>query len=94
VIGASAVVAILVGARRNVRGRRLPWHSFALAQTLDMVGEVRSANSGLLFGGALPSVSIADAFYLAFYLPLIAGLLLLIGSAAVPTTENAWSTRW
>lgn len=68
-IGASAVVAILVGARRNVRGRRLPWHLFALAQTLDIVGEVFSDNYGLFCGGALPAVSIADAFYLAFSLP-------------------------
>jgi signal transduction histidine kinase len=78
VIGVSAVVAILVGARRNVRGRRLPWYLFALGQTLYVLGDVFSDNYGLFFGGALPSVSIADAFYLTFYLPLIAGLLLLI----------------
>ena len=78
VVGVSAVVAILVGARRNVRGRRLPWYLFALGQTLYVLGDVFSDNYGLFFGGALPSVSIADAFYLAFYLPLIAGILLLI----------------
>ena len=78
VIGVSAVVAILVGARRNVRGRRLPWCLFALGQTLYVLGDVFSDNYGQFFGGALPSVSIADAFYLTFYLPLIAGLLLLI----------------
>jgi signal transduction histidine kinase len=78
VIGVSAVVAILVGARRNVPGRRLPWYLFALGQTLYVLGDVFSDNYGRFFGGALPSVSIADAFYLTFYLPLIAGLLLLI----------------
>jgi signal transduction histidine kinase len=78
VIGVSAVVAIVVGARRNVRGRRLPWYLFALGQTLYVLGDVFSDNYGWFFGGALPSVSVADAFYLAFYLPLIAGLLLLI----------------
>jgi signal transduction histidine kinase len=78
VIGVSAVVAILVGARRNVSGRRLPWYLFALGQTLYVLGDVFSDNYGLFFGGALPSVSIADAFYLTFYIPLIAGLLLLI----------------
>jgi signal transduction histidine kinase len=78
VIGVSAVVAILVGARRNARGRRLPWYLFALGQTLYVLGDVFSDNYEWFFGGALPSVSIADAFYLSFYLPLIAGLLLLI----------------
>jgi signal transduction histidine kinase len=78
VIGVSAVVAILVGARRNVRGRRLPWYLFALGQTLYVLGDVFSDNYAWFFGGVLPSVSIADAFYLTFYLPLIAGLLLLI----------------
>jgi signal transduction histidine kinase len=78
VIGVSAVMAILVGARRNVRGRRLPWYLFALGQTLFVLGDVFSDNYGTFFGGALPSVSIADAFYLTFYIPLIAGLLLLI----------------
>jgi len=78
VIGVSAVVAILVGARRNVRGRRLPWYLFALGQTLFVLGDVFSDNYGWFFGGALPSVSLADAFYLGFYVPLIAGLLLLI----------------
>ena len=78
VIGVSAVVAILVGARRNVRGRRLPWYLFALGQTLYVLGDVFQNNYGRFFGGALPSVSIADAFYLAFYVPLMVGLLLLI----------------
>jgi signal transduction histidine kinase len=78
VIGVSAIGAILVGARRNVRGRRLPWYLFALGQTLYVLGDVFSDNYELFFGRALPAASIADAFYLAFYLPLIAGLLLLI----------------
>jgi hypothetical protein len=41
----------------------------ALAQTLDVVGEVLSDNDGLFLGGALPAVSIAAASYLAFSLP-------------------------
>jgi hypothetical protein len=94
VIGVSAVVAIVVGARRNVRGRRLPWYLFALGQTLYVLGDVFSDNYTLFFGSPLPSVSVADGFYLAFYLPLIAGLLLLFGSAAVHKIERAWSTRW
>jgi signal transduction histidine kinase len=78
VSGVSAIAAILVGARRNPPGRRLPWYLFALGQTLFVLGDVFSDNYRLFFGGELPSVSIADAFYLTFYLPLIAGLLLLI----------------
>jgi signal transduction histidine kinase len=78
VIGLSAVAAILVGARRNAHGRRLPWYLFALAQALYVLGDVFADNYGRFFGGPLPAVSIADAFYLAFYVPLIAGLLLLV----------------
>ena len=39
-IGVSAVAAILVGARRNLPGRRLPWYLFALGQTLFVLGDV------------------------------------------------------
>jgi signal transduction histidine kinase len=78
VIGVSAVLALLVGARRNLPGRRLPWYLFAAGQILYVLGDVFSDNYERFFGGELPSVSIADAFYLTFYLPLVAGLLLLI----------------
>jgi signal transduction histidine kinase len=78
VIGLSAVGAILVGARRNARARRLPWYLFALAQALFVAGDVLAYNYARFFGKTLPFPSIADAFYLAVYLPLIAGLLLLI----------------
>lgn len=78
VISVSAVAAILVGARRNVRGRRVPWYLFALAQALFLVGDVFAYNYGRFFGEELPFPSIADAFYLAFYFPLIAGLVLLV----------------
>ncbi|MDX6472870.1 MAG: hypothetical protein QOK22_1686 [Gaiellaceae bacterium] len=78
VISVSAVGAILVGARRNVRGRRVPWYLFALAQALFLVGDVFSYNYERFFAKAVPFPSIADAFYLAFYFPLIAGLVLLV----------------
>ena len=78
-IGLSAVVAILVGARHNARGRRLPWYLFALGQALFVLGDVLAYNYERIFGEATPFPSIADVFYLAFYVPLIAGLLLLIG---------------
>ena len=77
-IGLSAVVAILVGAMRYPRGRRLPWYLFALAQALFVLGDVLAYNYQRFFETALPFPSVADAFYLGFYVPLIAGLLLLI----------------
>ena len=78
VIGSSAVVALIVGARRNAPSRRLPWYLFALGQAFFVTGDVLSYNYQRIFGTALPFPSIADGFYLAFYPLLVAGLLLLI----------------
>ena len=77
-IGASTVAVLLVGARRCAPQRRLPWQLFALGQGLFVVGDILAYNYQRLFGGALPSPSIADPFHLAFYPLLIAGLLLLL----------------
>ena len=78
VIGASAVVALIVGARRNASVRRLPWYLFALGQAFFVTGDVLAYNYTRFFGGELPTPSIADGFYLAFYPLLMAGLLMLI----------------
>src|SRR6202030_1518471 len=78
VIGGSAVVAIIVGARKNSKSRRLPWYLFALAQALFVTGDVLAYNYTRFFAAALPFPSIADAFYLAVGPLLVAGLLLLI----------------
>jgi len=77
-IGASAVVALIVGARRNSRDRRLSWYLLALAQTFFVTGDVLAYNYSSLFGGSLPFPGIDDAFYLAVYPLLVAGLLLMI----------------
>ena len=77
-IGLSAVVALLAGARRQARGRRLPWYLFALGQVFFVTGDVLLYNYERFFGKAPPFPSFADAPYLAFYLPLMVGLLLLI----------------
>lgn len=77
-IGASAVVATIVGARRNSPEHRLPWYLFALAQALFVSGDVLSYNYTRFFGGALPFPSIADPFYLALYPSLIGGMVLLV----------------
>jgi signal transduction histidine kinase len=77
-IGASAVVATIVGARRNSPEHRLPWYLFALAQALFVSGDVLSYNYTRFFGGELPFPSVADAPYLAVYPSLIAGMVLLV----------------
>jgi diguanylate cyclase (GGDEF)-like protein/PAS domain S-box-containing protein len=79
VIGFSSVLALLLGARLNTNERRrLPWHLFAIGQTLFVAGDALAYNYERIFGSALPFPSIADAFYLAFYPLLVAGMLLLI----------------
>jgi signal transduction histidine kinase len=77
-IGASAVVATIVGARRNSPEHRLPWYLFALAQAMFVSGDVLSYNYTRFFGGELPFPSMADALYLALYPSLIGGMLLLV----------------
>ncbi|MGH2942409.1 MAG: sensor histidine kinase [Solirubrobacteraceae bacterium] len=77
-IGASAVVAIAVGAHRHSPGQRLPWYLFALGQALFVTADVLAYNYPHLFGEELPSPSIADPIYLGVYPSLIAGLLLLV----------------
>ena len=62
VIGASAVVALIVGARRNATVRRLPWYLFALGQAFFVTGDVLAYNYTRFFGGELPTPSIADGF--------------------------------
>jgi diguanylate cyclase (GGDEF)-like protein/PAS domain S-box-containing protein len=78
VIGGSAVVALVVGARRNTSHGRLPWYLFACGQALFVTGDILAYNYEKFFGTALPFPSVADAFYLAFYPLFVAGLLLLI----------------
>ena len=77
-VGASAVIAIVVGARRNARGDRLPWYLFAFGQATFVAGDVLAYNYTALFGGELPFPSVADAAYLCVFPSLIVGLVLLI----------------
>jgi hypothetical protein len=79
VVGASAVVAIVVGARTNAaKGARLPWYCFAFGQAMFVAGDVLAYNYTRLFGGELPFPSVADPLYLAVYPSLVAGLLLMV----------------
>jgi diguanylate cyclase (GGDEF)-like protein/PAS domain S-box-containing protein len=87
VIGGSAVVALIVGARKNSQDRRLPLYLFALAQAFFVTGDVLAYNYRGFFGSALPFPSIADVFYLAVSPLLVAGLLLLMRDRNEPRSR-------
>jgi diguanylate cyclase (GGDEF)-like protein/PAS domain S-box-containing protein len=78
IIGGSAIAALIVGASKNSKGRRLPWYLFALGQACFVTGDVLAYNYKSFFGSTLPFPSVADALYLAFYPFLVAGLLVLL----------------
>jgi hypothetical protein len=78
VLGASSVVAILVGTRLHRPSRRLPWYLFAAGQSMFIIGDVITYNYPKLFHQDIPFPSIGDVFYLAVYPCLIAGLLVLV----------------
>ena len=77
-IGASAIIAIVVGSRMHQPFRRLPWYLFAGGQALFVAGDVLAYNYTRFFGGELPFPSIADPLYLMVYPALTAGLVILI----------------
>ena len=85
-LGASAVVAIVVGSRRATP--RLPWLLFAAGQSLFVVGDVLAYNYRAFFGRDVPSLSVADIAYLLSYPALIAGVLLLVRRR---TPGNDWA---
>jgi signal transduction histidine kinase len=79
VIGFSSVVAIYVGAIRNLpRSERLPWQLFALGLLGQVAGDAIFAVYEVSLNREPPSPSIADAFYLAGYPLLALGLLLVL----------------
>lgn len=77
-LGGSSVVALILGAKQNSPGRRLPWHLLALGQAMFVTSDVLASNYERLFGAALRFPSAADSFHLAFYPFLVGGMLLLI----------------
>jgi diguanylate cyclase (GGDEF)-like protein/PAS domain S-box-containing protein len=78
IIGGSAVVAIIVGVRRNRPERSLPWYLFALGQALFVGGDILAYNYERFFHTALPFPSVADVLYLSVYPCVVAGLLLMV----------------
>jgi signal transduction histidine kinase len=89
VIGFSSAAAIVVGIRRNRPDRALPWYLFAVALTLFALGDTLYAvRARAPHDPAALFPSYVDAFYLAFYPCMLAGLLLLI-RARTPGRDTA-----
>jgi diguanylate cyclase (GGDEF)-like protein len=86
-IGLSAVAAILIGVGWHRPRSRLTWWLLAAGQLLFVVGDLLfDLHERLWHTDAFPSA--ADGFYLAGYLPLTAGLVLLI-RARTPGRDRA-----
>ena len=88
VLGASSAVAIVIGVHRHRPRGRAAWYLIALGLVLFVAGDVLAYNYTRLFGEELPFPSIADAFYLAMYPCLMAGLLGLL-RLRHPTVDRA-----
>jgi diguanylate cyclase len=86
-LGLSAVAAILIGVRRNRPQTRVTWWWLAAGQLLFVVGDLLfDLHERVWQTDAYPSA--ADGFYLAGYVPLAIGLLLLI-RARTPGRDRA-----
>jgi diguanylate cyclase (GGDEF)-like protein/PAS domain S-box-containing protein len=77
-LGLSGVVAIVVGIRMNRPRAALAWWLFAAGQFLFFAGDVYTYGYRKVFGVDVPFPSIGDAFYLAVYPLLIAGVVVLV----------------
>jgi diguanylate cyclase (GGDEF)-like protein len=78
-VGSGAVIMVLLGVRRNRPQRRALWYWFAAGLGVWVLGDV---TYGIYYHetGAVPFPSVADAFYLAAYPALVAGMWLLLRS--------------
>src|SRR5689334_25255935 len=77
-LGASGIVAVIVGVRRNRPASRLPWWCFALGLGLFWLGDIYTYSYPKLFGADVPFPSLGDAIYLAVYPALMIGLIVLV----------------
>ena len=78
-IGASSVIAILVGVRRYRPEPVLPWYVVALGLALFVIADVIYYNVyGNVLGMQAPFPPVADVFYASSYLVVAAGLVLFI----------------
>src|SRR6185436_13721044 len=78
VIGVSAAIGIIAGVFVHKPSHKLPWILFAVGQLFFVAGDVLSYNYQTFFGKELPYPAISDAFYLAVYPCLVAGVLLIV----------------
>ncbi len=77
-MGLSAVIAVVVGIRRNRPGYSLPWWLFAVGLGLYWMGDVYTYSYPKLLHAEVPFPSAGDAIYLTVYPALMLGLLLLV----------------
>ncbi|HEY7952783.1 MAG TPA: EAL domain-containing protein [Solirubrobacteraceae bacterium] len=77
-MGLSAVIAVVVGVRRNKPAYALPWWLFALGLGLYWLGDVYTYSYPKLLHAEVPFPSVGDAIYLTVYPALMLGLLLLV----------------
>lgn len=87
-IGGSAVVAVLLGARRHRATVARPWHFLALGLTYLLVGDLIGNAHRFVRQVEAPSPSWADAVALAGYSLLFVGLLLLLRAQPRPLREG------
>ena len=76
--GLSGVVAIVVGIRMHKPSARAAWWLFAAGQFLYFSGDLYTYGYRKVFGADVPFPSVGDAFYLAVYPVLLAGLFVLV----------------
>lgn len=77
-IGLSAVIAILIGARRKPRLLRLPWYLFAAGILCQVVADAITGYYEIHLNREPPLPSAADVFYLSGYPLLVLGIVLLV----------------
>src|SRR5438270_12117445 len=63
-IGASSVVAVVIGTLRCRPAKRAPWHLFAAGLAAFVVGDVIFNLYAYVWHSSPPSPSVADVFYL------------------------------
>jgi len=81
-LGLGTAVALAAGARRWRPSRPLAWYLMAVGQLSFVVGDAILYTYEWVLHLEAPFPSVADAFYLAFYPLLAAGLLLLVRGRA------------
>jgi diguanylate cyclase (GGDEF)-like protein len=76
--GLSAVIAIVVGTRRNEPSRTFPWYAFAAGEFLFVVGDATWTYYEEILKIESPFPSVADVAYLVAYVPITLGLLAIV----------------